>query len=154
MLVKTHDHVLAANDHRHAARTRDSDHFIQSVAVFADIKLNVLDSLSRKELLRLATVVSSREAVNLDLLHSRLLRFMLLVCLPAFGVRFHVNFIISSATRHGSACLKSDPKSVSQRPPFEVLPSEPRTICDFRKLAARTEPAMAHFSGNTVYAIN
>jgi hypothetical protein len=80
MLVKTHDHVLAANDHRHAARTRDSDHFIQSVAVFADIKLNVLDSLSRKELLRLATVVSSREAVNLDLLHSRLpLGFMLLV---------------------------------------------------------------------------
>ena len=73
MLVKTHDHVLAANDHRHAARTRDSDHFIQSVAVFADIKLNVLDSLSRKELLRLATVVSSREAVNLDLVHSRLL---------------------------------------------------------------------------------
>ena len=74
MFVKTHDHVLAANDHRHAARTRDSDHFIQSVAVFADIKLNVLDSLSRKELLRLATMVSSREAVNLDLLHSRLLR--------------------------------------------------------------------------------
>src|SRR5215472_15433408 len=69
MLVKTHDHVLAANDHRHAARTRDSDHFIQSVAVFADIKLNVLDSLSRKELLRLATVMSGREAVNLDLLH-------------------------------------------------------------------------------------
>ena len=80
MLVKTHDHVLAANDHRHAARTRDSDHFIQSVAVFADIKLNVLDSLSRKELLRLSTVVSSREAVNLDLLHRRLLLgFMLLV---------------------------------------------------------------------------
>ena len=73
MLVKTHDHVLAANDHRHAARTRDSDHFIQSVAVFADIKLNVLDSLSRKELLRLATVVSSRKAVNLDLVHGRLL---------------------------------------------------------------------------------
>ena len=154
MLVKTHDHVLTANDHWHAARTRESDHFIQSVAVFADIKLNVLDSLSRKELLRLATVVSSREAVNLDLLHSRLLRFVLLVCPPAFGVRFHVNFITSSATRHGSACLKSDAKSVLQRPPFEVLPSEPRTICDFRKLAARTEPAMAHFSGNTVYAIN
>jgi hypothetical protein len=77
MLVKTDDYVLAANDHRHAARTRDSGHFIQSVAVFADIKLNVLDSLSRKELLRLATVVSSREAVNLDLVHS-----------PAFGVRF------------------------------------------------------------------
>ena len=77
MLVKTHHHVLAANDHRHAARTRDSDHFIQSVAVFADIKLNVLDSLSRKELLRLATIVSSREAVNLDLFHNRLLlRFM------------------------------------------------------------------------------
>jgi hypothetical protein len=73
MFVKTHDHLLAANDHRHAARTRDSDHFIQSVAVFTDIKLNVLDSFSRKELLRLATVVSSREAVNLDLLHSRLL---------------------------------------------------------------------------------
>jgi hypothetical protein len=73
MLVKTNDHVLAANDHRHAARTRDSDHFIQSVAAFADIKLNVLDSFSRKELLRLATVASSREAVNLDLLHSRLL---------------------------------------------------------------------------------
>ena len=68
MLVKTHDHVLAANDHRHAARTRDSDHFIQSVGVFADIELNVPDSLSRKELLRLATVVSSREAINLDLL--------------------------------------------------------------------------------------
>jgi hypothetical protein len=68
MLVKTHDHVLTANDHWHAARTRDFDHFIQSVAVFADIKLNVLDSLSRKELLRLATVVSSREAINLDLL--------------------------------------------------------------------------------------
>jgi hypothetical protein len=128
MLVKTHDHVLTANDHWHAVRTRDSDHFIQSVAVFADIKLNVLDSLSRKELLRLATVVSSREAVNLDLLHSRLLRFVLLVCLPAFGVRFHVNFITSSATRHGSACLKSDAKSVLQRPPFEVLPSEPGTI--------------------------
>jgi hypothetical protein len=30
-----------------------------------DIKLNVLDSLSRKELLRLVTVGSSREAVNL-----------------------------------------------------------------------------------------
>src|SRR5215469_4965183 len=91
MLVKTHDHFLAASDHWHAARTRDSDHFIQSGAVFAYIKLNVLDSLSRKELLRLATVVSSREAVNLDLLHSRLLlRFMLLVCLPAFGVRFLV----------------------------------------------------------------
>ena len=89
MLVKTHDHVLTANDHWHAARTRESDHFIQSVAVFADIKLNVLDSLSRKELLRLATVVSSREAVNLDLLHSRLpLGFMLLVCSPAFGVDF------------------------------------------------------------------
>ena len=73
MLVKTDDYVLAANDHRHAARTRDSGHFIQSVAVFADIKLNVLDSLSRKELLRLATVVSSREAVNLDLVHSRFL---------------------------------------------------------------------------------
>ena len=73
MLVKTDDYVLAANDHRHAARTRDSGHFIQSVAVFADIKLNVLDSLSRKELLRLATVVSSREAVNLDLVHRRLL---------------------------------------------------------------------------------
>ena len=104
MFVKTNDHVLAANDHRHAARTRDSGHFIQSVAVFADIKLNVLDSLSRKELLRLATVVSSREAVNLDLLHSRLLLlgFMLLVCLPAFGVRFHVNFITSPAMRHGS----------------------------------------------------
>src|SRR5215831_14656035 len=131
MLVKTHDHVLAANDHRHAARTRDSDHFIQSVAVFADIKLNVLDSLSRKELLRLATVVSSREAVNLDLLHSRLLLlgFMLLVCLPAFGVRFHVNFITSPATRQGSACVKSDAKSVSQRIPFETLPSEPGTIC-------------------------
>jgi hypothetical protein len=98
MLVKTHDHVLAANDHRHAARTRDSDHFIQSVAVFADIKLNVIDSLSRKELLRLATVVSSREAVNLDLLHSRLLRFVLLVSPPAFGVRFQFNFITSSAT--------------------------------------------------------
>jgi hypothetical protein len=84
MLVKTHDHVLAANDHRHAARTRDSDHFIQSVAVFADIKLNVLDSLSRKELLRLATVVSSREAVNLDLLHNRLLLGFMLVCLPAY----------------------------------------------------------------------
>ena len=121
MLVKTHDHVLAANDHRHAARTRDSDHFIQSVAVFADIKLNVLDSLSRKELLRLATVVSSREAVNLELLHSRLLLgFMLLVCLPAFGVRFHVNFITSPATRHGSACVKSDAKSVSQRTLFEA----------------------------------
>src|SRR5215468_6412082 len=80
MLVKTHDHIFAANDHRHAARTRDSDHFIQSVAVFADIKLNVLDSLSRKELLRLATVVSSREAVNPELLHTRLLRFMLLLC--------------------------------------------------------------------------
>jgi hypothetical protein len=77
MLVKTHDHVLTANDHRHAVRTRDSDHFIQSAAVFAYIKLNVLDSLSRKELLRLATVVSSREAVNLDLFHNRLLlRFM------------------------------------------------------------------------------
>src|SRR5215472_16966798 len=73
MLVKTHDHVLAANDHRHAARTRDSDHFVQSVAVLADIKVNVLNSLSRKELLRLATVVASREAVNLDLFHSRLL---------------------------------------------------------------------------------
>ena len=73
MLVKTHDHVLAANDHRHASRTRDSDHFIQSVGVFADIKLNILDSLSRKELLRLATVVSSRKAVNLYLVHSRLL---------------------------------------------------------------------------------
>ena len=73
MLVKTHDHVLAANDHRHAVRTRDSDHFILSVAIFADIKLNVLDSLSRKELLRLATMVSSREAVNLDLVHSHLL---------------------------------------------------------------------------------
>jgi hypothetical protein len=85
MLAKTHDHILAANDHRHATRTRDSDHFIQSVAVFADIKLNVLDSLSRKELLRLVTVGSSREAVNLDLLHSRLLlRFMLLVCRPAY----------------------------------------------------------------------
>src|SRR5215472_293260 len=81
MLVKTHDYVLAANDHRHAARTRDSDHFIQSGAVFADIKLKVLYSISRKELLRLATVVSSREAVNLDLLHCRLLLgFMLLVC--------------------------------------------------------------------------
>ena len=88
MLVKTHDHVLAANDHRHAVRTRDSDHFILSVAVFADIKLNVLDSLSRKELLRLATVVSSREAVNLDLLHSRHLPFMLLVCLPAAAFDF------------------------------------------------------------------
>src|SRR5215813_13997992 len=85
MLVKTHDHVLAANDHRHAPCTRDSDHFIHSVAVFADIKLNVLDSLSRKELLRLATVVASREGVNLDLFHSRLLlRFMLLVWLPAY----------------------------------------------------------------------
>jgi hypothetical protein len=41
MLVKTDDDVLAPNDHRHAARTRDSGHFIQSVAVFADIKLNV-----------------------------------------------------------------------------------------------------------------
>src|SRR5262249_4515360 len=80
MLVKTHDHIFAANDHRHAARTRDSDHFIQSVAVFADIKLNVLDSLSRKELLRLATVVSSREAVNLDLLHSRLLLLGFMLC--------------------------------------------------------------------------
>jgi hypothetical protein len=111
MLVKAHGHVLAANDHRHAARTRDSDHFIQSVAVFANVKLNVLDSLSRKELLRLATVVSSRETVNLDLLHSRLLLgFMLLVCLPAFGVRFPVNFITPSATRHGSACIKSDAK--------------------------------------------
>jgi hypothetical protein len=85
MLVKTHDHILAANDNRHAARTRDSDHFIQSVAVFADIKLTVLDSLSRKELLRLATVVSRREAVNLDLLHSRLLLgFMLPVCHSAY----------------------------------------------------------------------
>lgn len=85
MFVKTHDHLLAASDHRHAARTRDSDHFIQSVAVFADIKLNVLDSISRKELLRLATVVSSREAVNLDLLHSRLLLgFMFLVCVQAY----------------------------------------------------------------------
>ena len=85
MLIKTDDHILAANDHRHAARTRDSDHLIQSVVVFADIKLNVLDSLSRKELLRLVTVGSSREAVNLDLLHSRLLlRFMLLVCRPAY----------------------------------------------------------------------
>ena len=120
MLVKTHDHVLTANDHWHAARTRESDHFIQSVAVFADIKLNVLDSLSRKELLRLATVVSSREAVNLDLLHSRLLRFVLLVCPPAFGVRFHVNFIISSATRHGSACVIGDAKSVPQRNVFET----------------------------------
>src|SRR5215472_14149622 len=73
MLVKTHDHVLAANDHRHAARTRNSDHFIQSGAVFADIKLNVFGSLSRKELLRLVTVVASREAVNLDLFHSRFL---------------------------------------------------------------------------------
>ena len=73
MLVKTDHYVLAANDHRHAARTRDSGHFIESVAVFTDIKLNVLDSLSRKELLRLATVVSSREAVNIDLVHSRLL---------------------------------------------------------------------------------
>src|SRR5215468_2671661 len=115
MLVKTHHHVLAANDHRHAARTRDSDHFIQSVAVFADIKLNVIDLLSRKELLRLPAVVSSREAVNLDLLHSRLLRSMLLVCLPAFGVRFHVNLITSAATRHGSACVKSDATSASQR---------------------------------------
>jgi len=73
MLVKTDDDVLAAHDHRHAARTRDSGHFIQRVAVFADIKLNVLDSLSRKELLRLATVVTSWEAVNLDLVHSGLL---------------------------------------------------------------------------------
>ena len=98
MLVKTHDHVLTANDHWHAARTRDFDHFIQSVAVFADIKLNVLDSLSRKELLRLATVVSSREAVNLDLLHRRLLLgFMLLVCLTVFGVRCQVSFITSPA---------------------------------------------------------
>lgn len=94
MLVKTHDHVLAADDHRHAARTRDSDHFIQSVAVFADIKLNILDFLSRKELLRLATVVSSREAVNLDLLHSRLfLGFMLLVCLPAYRMLTRANRI-------------------------------------------------------------
>lgn len=52
---------------------------IQSVAVYADIKLNVLDSFSRKELLRLATVVSSREAVNLDLLHSRTVGFSILV---------------------------------------------------------------------------
>jgi hypothetical protein len=113
MLVKTHDHVLAANDHRHAARTRDSDHFIQSVAVFADIKLNVLDSLSRKELLRLATMVSSREAVNLDRLHSSLLRFMLLVCLRAFGVRFHVNFIISSAISRGVLCGADFGSSIS-----------------------------------------
>ena len=97
MLVKTDDYVLAANDHRHAARTRDSGHFIEGVAVFADIKLNVLDSLSRKELLRLATVVSSREAVNLDLVHSRLLLgFMLLVCLPSFHVRLHVNLYTST----------------------------------------------------------
>ena len=137
MLVKTHDHVLTANDHWHAARTRDFDHFIQSVAVFADIKLNVLDSLSRKELLRLATVVSSREAVNLDLLHSRLLLgFILLVCLLAFGLRFHVNFITSPATRHGSACVKSDAKSVSQRTPFEPLPSESGTICGVTRNSA------------------
>src|SRR5215472_1176786 len=71
MLVKTDDYVLAANDHRHTARTRDSGHFIQSVAVFADIKLNVLDSLSRKELLGLETVVTRREGVNIDLVHSR-----------------------------------------------------------------------------------
>jgi hypothetical protein len=64
MLVKTHDHVLAADDHRHAARTRDSDHFIQSVAVFADIKLNVLNSFSRKELLRLAFVAENSEGAN------------------------------------------------------------------------------------------
>ena len=77
MLVKTHDHILAANDNWHAARARDSDHLIQSVPVFADIKLYVLDSLSRKKLLRLMTVGSSREAVNLDLFHNRLLlRFM------------------------------------------------------------------------------
>ena len=77
MFVKTHDYILTANDNRHAVRTRDSDHLIQSVRVFADIKLYVLDSLSRKKLLRLVTVVSSREAVNLDLFHNRLLlRFM------------------------------------------------------------------------------
>jgi hypothetical protein len=74
MLVETDDYVLAANDHRHAPRTRDSGHFIQSVTVLANVKLNVLDSLSRKELLRLAAVVSSGEAVNLDLVHRRLLR--------------------------------------------------------------------------------
>jgi hypothetical protein len=83
MLVKTNDHVLAADDHRHAARTRDSDHFIQSVAVFADIKLNVLNSFSRKELLRLATVGSGREAVNLDLLHSRLLLWVHFAGVPS-----------------------------------------------------------------------
>ena len=73
MLVKTYDYVLAANDHRHAARTRDSGHFIQSVAVIADIKLNVFDSLFRKELLRVVTVVTSREGENIDLVHCRLL---------------------------------------------------------------------------------
>jgi hypothetical protein len=77
MLVKTHHYILTANDNRHAARTRDSDHLIQGVAVFADIKLYVLDSLSRKKLLRLVTVGSGRKAVNLDLFHNRLLlRFM------------------------------------------------------------------------------
>ena len=119
MLVKTHDHVLAANDHRHAARTRDSDHFIQSVAVFADIKLNVLDSLSRKELLRLATVVSSREAVNLDLLHSRLLLgFMLLVCLPACtiggdanGARVDLNYLADDRAARWTAVMLHFPKS-------------------------------------------
>ena len=69
MLIKTYDYVLAANDHRHAARTRDSSHFIQSVAVFADIKLNVFDSLLRKELLSVVTVVTSRKGVNIDLVH-------------------------------------------------------------------------------------
>ena len=77
MFVKAYDHILATNDNRHAVGTRDSDHFIQSVAVFADIKLYVLDSLSRKKLLRLMTVGSSRETVNLYLLHTQLLlRFM------------------------------------------------------------------------------
>src|SRR5215472_1454707 len=56
-----------------AASLRSVLFFMQSVAVFTDIKLNVLDSLSRKELLRLVTMVTRREGVNINLVHSRLL---------------------------------------------------------------------------------
>ncbi len=70
MLVKTNDHVLAANDHRHLRAPEILIIFIQSVAVLADIKLNVLDSLLRKELLRLATAIEiEAQSVERSLVH-------------------------------------------------------------------------------------